>query len=240
MAGDPDDWQPALERAEAVADQPDDARGWVNDETGEVVIRQPLIGDDEGLPAFGAYFYLDVSKSTGLGTNRSLLFRDDEAEQVDERVVGWLEDVETPADPERFDTAIDPVEVRREELSHVASLEDWAHLTGAEYYLSEKIGMRKESSGPVAIFSGSSRRGEGAYVALASETGPRGRDFASVGYESDGHYSTDQRLSGTPFEVESPSVEFNHDTIHISSPDGSTEITITAQTGNPNYCVDSE
>jgi hypothetical protein len=239
MAEDPDDWQPAPERAEAVADQPNDARGWVNGETGEVVIRRPLIRDDEDLPAFGAYFYLDVSKS-GLGTNRSLLFRGDDAEQVDDRVVEWLENVETPTDPDRFDTAIDPIEIRREELSHVASLEDWAHLTGAEYYLGEKIGTRKESSGPVAIFSGSSRRGEGAYVALASETGPRGRDFASIGYETSGHYSTDQRLSRSPFEVESPTVEFDHDTIHISSADGSTEITITAQTGNPNYCVDSE
>lgn len=240
MSEHPDDWQPAPERAEQVADHPDDARGWVNSETGEVVIRQPLIEDDEDLPAFGAYFYLDVSKSTGLGTNRSLLFRDDKAEQIDDRVVEWLENVETPTDPDRFDTAIDPVEIRREELSHVASLEDWAHLTGAEYYLGEKIGTRKESSGPVAIFSGSSRRGEGAYVALASETGPRGRNFASIGYETDGHYSTDQRLSRTPFEIESPNVEFDHDTIHISSADGSTEITITAQTGNPNYCLADE
>lgn len=240
MAENPDGWRPAPKRAEQVADQPNDARGWVNGETGEVVIRQPLIGDDEGLPAFGAYFYLDVSKSTGVGTNRSLLFRDGEAEQVDERVVEWLEDVDTPADPGRLDTAIDPVEVRREELSHVASLEDWAHLTGADYYLGEKIGTRKRSSGPIAFFGGSSRRGEGAYVALASENGPRGRQFVSVGYETDGYYTTDQHLSRTPFEVESPGVEFDHDTIHISSADGSTEITVTAETGNPNYCLADE
>jgi hypothetical protein len=240
MAGQPGDWQPAPERARQVADRPDDARGWVNGETGEVVIRRPLLESNEELPAFGAYFYLKVSKATGLGTNRSLLFRDAKAGKVDKRIVDWLDAVNTPTDPDRFDTAINPVQVRREELSHVASLEDWAHLTGAKYYLGEKIGTRKESGGSVALFDGSSRRGEGAYVALASEAGSRGRDFASVGYETDGHYSTDQPLSGRPFEVESPSVEFDHDTIHISSPDGSTEITITAQTGNPNNCLADE
>ncbi|QLH82301.1 hypothetical protein [Halosimplex pelagicum] len=238
MSEHPKDWDSAPIRAENIADQPDEARGWINTETGEVVIRQPLHREDENLPAFGVYFYLEVSKSTGLGTNRSLLFRDDEPEQADERVHKWLEDAETPTDPDRFDTALDPIAIRREELSHVASLEDWAHLTGAEYYLSEKIGTRKQSSGPVAIFNGSSRRGEGAYVALAEENGPRGRKFASVGYQPSGYYTTDQSLSRAPFEVESPSVEFDHDTIRISGADGSTAITITAQTDNPSHSLD--
>jgi hypothetical protein len=237
MSNHPEDWDAAPVRAEKVADEPDDARGWVNTETDEVIIRQPLIRDYEDLPAFGAYFYLDISKSTGLGTNRSLLFRGDEPEHVDEQISEWLQDAETPSDPERFDTAIDPVEVRRGEISHVASLEDWAHLTGAEYYLGEKIGTRKQSSGPVAIFDGSSRRGEGAYVALAKEDGPRGRKFASVGYRSNGFYTTDQNLSRTPFEVEAPRVEFDQETIHITSPDGSREITITAQTSNPSHSL---
>lgn len=236
MAEYPENWDSAPVRAEKVAEQPDDARGWVNTETDEVVIRRPLTNDNDDLPTFGAYFYLKVSKS-GLGTNRSLLFRDDDPKQIDDRILEWLQKADAPADPDEFDTALDPVAVRRNELSHVTSLEDWAHLTGADYYLGEKIGRRKESGGPVAIFDGSSRRGEGAYVALAEEHGPRGRGFASVGYQSDGYYTTDERLSRTAFEIESPSVEFDHDTIHISSPDGSA-ITITAQTGNPSHSVD--
>lgn len=237
MSEGPRDWKPAPERAAKVAGTDSNARGWVNTETEEVVIRQPLNEDGEDLPAYGVYFFLDVSKSTGLGTNRSLLFRGDDAEQVDERITKWLQGVDTPTDPDRFDTAIDPVEVRREELTHVTSLEDWAHLTGAEYYLSEKIGTRKESSGPVAIFNGSSRRGEGAYVALAEENGPRGRKFASVGYQSSGYYTANQSLSRTPFEVESPSVEFDGATIHITGANGSKEITITAQTENPSHSL---
>lgn len=237
MPEHPEDWDAAPVRAEKVADEPDDSHGWINTETEEVIIRQPLIEDGEELPAFGAYFYLDISKSTGLGTNRSLLFRGDEAEQVDERIMKWLREAETPTNPDRFDTAIDPVEVRREEISYVTSLQDWAHLTGADHYLTEKIGTRKQSSGPVAIFDGSSRRGDGAYVALAKEDGPRGRKFASVGYRSDDYYTTDQRLSTTPFEVESPTVTFDHETIHIAAPDGSSEITITAQTDNPSHSL---
>jgi hypothetical protein len=229
-------WEPAPERAENVADAGQDVRGWLNTATEEVIIRQPLLEEDADLPSYGVYSYLRVSK-TGLGTNRSLLFRDDSAEQADERIISWLQSATTPADPNRFDTAIDPVEVRREELSHVSSLEDWAHLTGAEYYLSEKIGTRKESSGPVAIFSGSSRRGEGAYIALTKENGPRGRKFASVGYQTDGYYTTDKSLSQTPFEVESPSVSFDRDTIQISGPRASKEITITAQTDNPSHSL---
>lgn len=237
MPEDPRNWEPAPERTAKVAGADSNARGWVNTETEEVVIRQPLNENGEDLPAYGVYFFLDVSKSTGLGTNRSLLFRGDDANQVDERAVRWLQGVDTPADPNRFDTAIDPVKVRREELSHVTSLEDWAHLTGAEYYLSEKIGTRKESSGPLAIFRGSGRRGEGAYVALAKENGPRGRKFASIGYRSSSYYTTNQSLSRTPFEVESPSVEFDGATVHITGADGSKGITVTAQTDNPSHSL---
>jgi len=237
MSEEPREWVPAPGRTENVADSAQDARGWLNTTTEEVIVRQPLREDTDDLPTYGVYHYVKVPKSARRGTNRSLLFRDDSAERADERITSWLQRVTTPDDPGDFNTAVAPVEVRREELSHVSSLEDWAHLTGARFYISEKIGTRKESSGPVAIFNGSSRRGEGAYVALASEHGPRGRDFASVGYQSGGYYTTDRSLSGRPFEVESPSVRFEYDTIHVSGAHNSKDIAITAQTGNPSHSL---
>lgn len=238
MPNNPDDWRPAPVHTEKVADS-DDARGWVNVETGEVVIRQPLLEDSEELPAYGVYFFTKVSKVTGRGTNRALLFRDDDPKQADERLRNWLERVDTPTDPARFDTAIHPTEVRRSELSHVSSLQDWAHLTGAEYYISEKIGSRKRSGGSVALFDGSHRWGEGAYVAIASVDGPGGQEFASVGYQPGDYYTTDQRLGTNPFEISSPTVEFDGETLHVSSSDNSREITVTAQTDTPNHCLNT-
>lgn len=230
------DWQPAPDRAEKVADGSSQAKGWVNSETNEVIVRKPLNADSAELPAYGVYFFLKVTEF-GRGVNRSLLFRDDDATNADDRINEWLQQAETPANPERFDTAIDPEKVRREELSHVSSLRDWAHLTGADYHITEKIGSRRQSSGPVAIFSGSSRRGEGAYVALASEDGSRGKQFASVGYRPNGHYETDQSSSQTAFEVESPEVEFDGGSIHIQSGRSSKELTVTATTDNPSHSL---
>jgi hypothetical protein len=103
--------------------------------------------------------------------------------------------------------------------------------------MTEKVGNRKRSNGNAAIFGGSSRRGEGAYIAVASVNGPGGQEYASVGVENNGYYTADQRLrSGRgqgAVEINDPKLTFDGDTIHIESPSGDTSITITAQTGNP-------
>jgi hypothetical protein len=229
-------WEQASQRVAAACDSPEDARGWINTRTDEVVIRRRIPGDTENLPEYRVSHFLRMSER-GRGTNRSILFRGDSPADLDARVTALLKGVDVPSNPGRFDTAISPTAVRRKELSTVDSIRDWAHLTGAECYQTEKIGTRKQSSGMVAIFDGTSRWGNGAYVALASVTGPGGEEFASVGYQPNGFYATDKHLSGSPFEVTSPAVEFDGATLKIKGVDGSNRITVTAKTGNPDQNI---
>lgn len=220
--------------------------GWQHSETGEVVVIHPIKSDDDSLPdavEYAVYKYTEFKYSDIYERHHiqygSLLFRSDSVDDAVDRITEWMDQFETPENPEdRHNTAIDVVEVRRHEITHPTTLEEWAMLTGAEYRITEKIGMRKESGGDVAIFDGSSRWGEGAYIALASESGPRGKDYASVGFEPNGFYTADKRLSsrgglggGGAFEITDPVVEFDGDTIHMKR--GDKEITITAQTENP-------
>lgn len=231
-------WEPAPDLAKGFGDTEELSRGWTNTVTEEVIVRQPLTDDKHsGLPEIGVYHYLGISEDYYIGTNRRLLFRGDDINTLDERVESIIREADTPNNPDSFDTAVDPVKVRRKHLETIANIEDWAHVVGADFYIGEKIGNRKESSGSVAIFEGSTRRGEGAYVALASENGPRGRPFASVGYKSGGYYTTAPSIRRNAWEVEQPAVKFDDTTITISSPNSDRSITIEPQTGNPSECV---
>jgi hypothetical protein len=221
--------------------------GWRHSETGEVVVIHPIKGDDDSLPdevEYTVYRYTEFKYSEVYDRYHiqygSLLFRSDSVDDAVDRITEWMDQFETPENPEdRHNTAIDVVEVRRHEITHPTTLEEWAMLTGAEYYTSEKIGNRKRSGGQVAMFGGTHRWGEGAYISLASVDGPGGDNYASVGYEPDGYYTTDKQLtsrgygSDRAFEITDPVVEFDGDTIHISERRGDKEITVTAQTENP-------
>lgn len=118
-------------------------------------------------------------------------------------------------------------------------------MVGAEYYIGEKIGNRKQSSGEVAFFSGSTRRGKGSYIALASESGPRGREYLSVGQQPNGFYGSDTAVKSNAkrgfgetnaFEMRSPVVSYETDTISVVGESGDT-VEITARTENPDSCV---
>jgi hypothetical protein len=232
------DWQPATKRVEQAVDDDSNGRGWVNTETEEVVIRRPLLADECEQLKYGAYWYLDVSEKTGLGTNRCLLLRGSTPASVDKRIKKYLTAAETPVDPDRLDRALNPTQIRREQINHVTCLRDWAHLTGAKYHMTEKVGNRKRSSGQVALFQGSSRRGKGAYVAVASENGPRGRPFISIGYQSGDFYTTDVSLGHrSAYEIGNPTIEFDGEQIIATGVQQDNKITITPQTGNPDHCL---
>lgn len=255
-----DDWERIDSKAHEAMDgsrrdgvAADNIMGWRNAETEEAVVIQPLRDhhNADDVPDFGAYWYAESGYSDAferykIAKSQRLLFRAASLTEAEERISEWIEAVETPEDAgDRHTSAINPQEIRRHELSHVTSLEDWAHLTGADYYTGEKVGNTKQSTGNVAMFEGNTRHGEGAYVALARVDGPDGDEYASIGVENGGYYTADRRLgSGRrgsfALEIRHPIVEYDGETIHIESGrhDTDTSITITAQTGNPtvNLC----
>lgn len=172
-------WERNDELAEDLIGQ-SDVKGWYNEEADEAVVR----GSDG---VYVAYWYARPSLSSNRvgGRKGRVLFRDSSKSRLDSRI----------ADQLRKNTEeIDYESVRREELDSPQALDEWAHAFGAQNMITEKIGNCKQSGGEVAIFEGSSRRGEGAYVALAYEDGPRGKDYVSVGREMNGYYRVE--LSG--------------------------------------------
>lgn len=193
----------------------DDVKGWVNKNVDEAVVR---LDDDVYLAEH--FPNLELAKMY-IGPRRGrVLFRDTSKQRIDQRIVGHLRE---------FPEGLDSESIRREELDSPQDLWEWAHVFGAEYIGTEKIGNRKESGGNVALFSGSSRRGKGAYVAMASEDGPRGRDYISVGYKSDGYYTVQypgrHRSHKNAIELENPDVEFRDDG-EIVATDGNRTIRI--------------
>lgn len=200
----------------------DDAIGWENTETGEFVARTSK--DDEFIVYHFGKVRGDINSSYMTGVNRETLFRSDTPDVAD-RVTRHFD---TVADHGHLDTAA----IIKAEIDSPRCLREWAYLNDADYYTTEKIGNRKQSSGSVAVFDGSTRWGEGAYVALASEHGPRGRDYVSVGYQPNGHYTVSAPWSSSrgkrsdAYELESPTAEFTRDSIIIKNPNGDT-LTVT-------------
>lgn len=173
-------WERDDDLAEEIIGQ-EDAKGWYNEEVDEAVVR----ASDDGL--YVAYRYNRPEHSARAHRRRvgHVLFRDSAKGRIDSRISEQLRN---------YPEGIDSEEVRRSELDAPQALDEWAHTFGAANSITEKIGNCKQSGGEVAIFDGSSRRGEGAYVALAYEDGPRGKDYVSVGTEMNGYYRVE--LSG--------------------------------------------
>jgi hypothetical protein len=219
--------------------------GWRHPETSEALIVRP--NNDDTPAQYAVYHcpvfdYSDIYERWNLKRGVTPLFRDDSIADANERIAYWADRSSVPEEPtKRHRYAIDVETVCRNEIEHPTSLKEWAYLVGAANFGTEKIGSRKESNGDVALFEGSSRWGEGAYIALASEIGPRGHNYLSVGYESNGYYETDQSLTAglggnSAFEIDHPTVEFDGDTIIVTGRRDES-ITITATTGNPSECL---
>lgn len=208
-------WVRADSDAQSLTDDAN-AIGWENEETGEYVARTTL---DDG--EFVVYHYGDTYGSDRLrGVNRSTLFRSDSAD-VSDRVEPHLAE-----SGEYLDTSA----VQQVEIDDPRTLGEWANVNGADYYMTEKIGNRKESGGNVAVFEGSTRRGEGAYVAIASEDGPRGHDYVSVGTKPNGHYRVETEGFSKPnrgaIELEWPTVSFTRDSVIVKSGEKQMVITV--------------
>lgn len=203
-------WGRNDELAEKIIDQ-EDVKGWYNEEADEAVVRA-----SDGI--YVAYWYPrpEYSSRRMGGRKGRVLFRDSAKQRIDSRIAEQLR---------KYPAGVDNEEVRRSQLDVPKDLEDWAHAYGAAYTITEKIGNCKQSGGDVAIFEGSSRRGEGAYVALAYEDGPRGKDYVSVGRESNGFYNVNlsgmSRPSRGAIEIMEPkSVDFfGNGKIHVIGSD---------------------
>lgn len=161
--------------AEEIINQ-EDVKGWYNEEADEAVVRASY---EKSM--YVAYFYINPDRSSRASRKRTgrVLFRDSSKSRIDSRIAEQLRNY--PED-------IDFKEVRREEMESPRNLSEWAHVYGAANAITEKIGNCKESGGEVAIFDGSVRWGEGAYVAIAEEDGPRGKEYVSIGSETNGFY----------------------------------------------------
>lgn len=191
-------WSRADALAEEVTDESGDIKGWYNETVDELVIR--LRDNTYSVEHFSRPEY---AKRSVRGRRGRVLFRDSAKRRTDKRVAELLR---------QHPDGIDVEEVRRAELDAPRDLWEWAHAFGAAYMGTEKIGNRKDSDGDVAIFSGSPRRGEGAYIGLASVHGPDGESYISVGYQSDGYYTV--RTEGVrnsrrnAIEIERPKLSF--------------------------------
>jgi hypothetical protein len=196
--------------------------GWENKKTGEIIVCTKQ--DQEYATLHFAYTEGDKELR---GKNKTLLFR-----TKTPNVAHKLEPYFGTKDQREFLNSesiepkpIDTVLIRRNELQDPRKLGEWAHINNASYFQGEKIGNRKESSGKVAFFDGSTRWGKGAYIALASEYGPRGREFTSIGYKSDDYYTVETQnvsnVSQEPLEIENPTdVTFTRDQITIENEEG--------------------
>jgi hypothetical protein len=228
----------------------DDLVVWSNIEAPEAILIAPRQADSTGIPSFVAKHYCSRKpnhhpiNSASRIVNSAILFRDNSPEDICTRLQPWLQqttdaealDLEGPL-PDR---SLSPDKIKRSELKHVTSLEDWAYLVGADFHMSEKIGNTKQSDGSVAYFSGSHRRGEGAYVAQASEHGPRGKQYYSIGTEPNGYY----KIQGTSthrrgaVDLFSPKVSFDGAEITIKT--NTQTVTVVATTGMPDEFVGDE
>lgn len=203
--------------AEGIIDR-EDVRGWYNETADEAVVRT----SDDGLYTARWYTRPERSRNSFQSAVGRILFRDSVKSSIDSRLVDVLRN---------YPEGLDWEEVRRSEIDAPQALDEWAHAFGAEDTIGEKIGNCKESGGEVAIFEGSSRRGRGAYVSVAYEDGPRGKDYFSVGTEMNGFY--DVELSGVSnprrgaIEIIDPSnIEFTSDGEIVVTGDNEKEIRV--------------
>lgn len=188
-------------------------KGWYNDEAEEAVVRiRRLRGQDYLVEYFPRPHY---SRDSYLDRDGRILFRDSAKQRVDSRIINQLRN---------YPDGIDTEAVRREELETPTNLWEWAHVFGAAFFGTEKVGNRDESSGDVAIFDGHWRNGEGAYIALATETGSYGKEYISIGTQPNGYYEVS--LSGKSpvqdkaLELNNPSIEFREDGVIVASTNG--------------------
>jgi hypothetical protein len=220
---------------------PDDAIVWAHTDTKEAIRIVPTDDQRKEFPDFEALHYLkDIP---GRPVNSILLFRGESPQSICRRIQPWLDHSSHPSnldlDSPVPDRALNSHDIKRSEIQHIASLKDWAHLVGADFYLGEKIGNTKESSGDVAYFSGNVRHGAGAYVSLASVHGPNSRSYLSIGTNPEGYYT----VSGTgmpsrrrAIDIFSPQISYDGDTIVVNGKDNNT-IEIQATTDNPDECI---
>lgn len=173
-------WERNDELAEEIIDQ-EDVKGWYNEEADEAIVR----ASDNSMYVVYRYNRPDHSARARRRRVGQVLFRDSSKNRIDSRISEQLRE---------YPEGVNSEAVRRSEIDAPQALDEWAHAFGAANAITEKIGNCKQSGGEVAIFDGSSRRGEGAYVALAYEDGPRGKDYVSVGTEMNGYYRVE--LSG--------------------------------------------
>jgi len=129
---------------------------WYNDTADELVA---LVSEEQD---YATKWYTNVTE--GFTTERNLI-HDTSKSSLKSRTTTQLQE-----HPDGINYQI----FKRSALETPATLEDWAYIYGAATYMTEKIGSRKESGGTVAWFEGSTRYGDGAYIAFASEDGPRG------------------------------------------------------------------
>lgn len=203
--------------AEEIIDR-ENVKGWYNETADEAVVRS----SDNGVYTARWYTRPERSRNSYQSQNGRILFRDSVKRSIDSRIVDILR---------TYSDGLDWEGIRRSEIDSPQALDEWAHTFGAKNSITEKIGNCKDSGGEVAIFEGSSRRGRGAYVAVAYESGPRGKDYFSVGTEMNGFY--DVELSGVSnprrgaIEIIDPSnIEFMSDGEIVVTGDNGKEIRV--------------